>query len=556
MSLIEILKFGSSVLRSASDLPIAVDEIYRHFRSGKRVLAVVSAFEGVTDRLLRESTRVVGDFPEAVAAYVATGECQTAALLLGSLQQHGLPAKLIEPRDIALTAQGSCLESVPVSVDRAALERFWHTHPVLVLPGYYGLDGDGRILLFGRGGSDFSALFLAAKTGGRCRLLKDVPGVFTADPRRSADAQRFSALTWAKATEVSGPLIQPNALSFARAHDTAFEVGRPNGFAGTLVGHGTDEWEAPVAPVRPLRIALAGCGSVGRGVYEAVQRYPERFEIVHVIVRDPGKHADVKHVTPELSRALDAQVDVVIVCFGGTTAAHALMQAALTSGKYVITANKAAAAAHDFSLLAWAQLQPPTLYYSAAVGGAMPAVEAFETLSAPVQAVRGVINGTCGVVLEAMAAGRTWDDALAHAQAAGFAEADPSRDVSGRDAADKLALLIRAAFGVSMKPESIATTGIDSITGPAVGYQLIARAVSHEGGVDACVVAEKPPAGGFLAATRGAENRLEIELVDGQIIRLRAQGAGRWPTTVSVMGDLHELARRHRAAGSMSRDAG
>jgi homoserine dehydrogenase len=151
-----------------------------------------------------------------------------------------------------------------------------------------------------------------------------------------------------------------------------------------------------------------------------------------------------------------------------------------------------------------------------------------------------------------MAAGKTWDDAIKHAQHAGFAEADPSRDVSGRDAADKLALLIRAAFGVSVRPESIATTGIDSITGPVAGYQLIARAASHEGGVDACVVAEKPPVGGFLAATRGAENRLEIELVDGRIIRLRAQGAGRWPTTVSVMGDLHELARRHRAARELA----
>jgi homoserine dehydrogenase len=171
---VEVLKFGSSVLRSPGDLHIAVDEIYRRWRAGYRVLAVVSAFAGTTDELLGEVADTVGtDCPEATAAYVATGEQKTAALLLGSLRQYGLPARLITPREIGLIAEGPTLESTPVRVDTRALEKLWPIYPILVLPGFYAVDKEGRTTLFGRGGSDMSALFLASALGAGCRLLKD-----------------------------------------------------------------------------------------------------------------------------------------------------------------------------------------------------------------------------------------------------------------------------------------------------------------------------------------------------------------------------------------------
>src|SRR5882757_3315781 len=108
MPAIEVLKFGSSVLRSSRDLYVAVDEIYRRWRSGSRVLAVVSAFEGITDELMTEVADILGaDCPEATAAYVATGEQRTAAMLLGSLQKSGIPARIIDPREIGLIAEGS-----------------------------------------------------------------------------------------------------------------------------------------------------------------------------------------------------------------------------------------------------------------------------------------------------------------------------------------------------------------------------------------------------------------------------------------------------------------
>src|ERR1700730_837497 len=105
MPIVEVLKFGSSVLRSPRDLYLAVDEIYRRWRSGCRILTVVSAFEGITDELMAEVADVLGaDCPEATAAYVATGEQRTAALLLGSLLNCGIPSRIIDPREIGLIA--------------------------------------------------------------------------------------------------------------------------------------------------------------------------------------------------------------------------------------------------------------------------------------------------------------------------------------------------------------------------------------------------------------------------------------------------------------------
>jgi homoserine dehydrogenase len=174
MSPVEVLKFGSSVLRTQDDLPVAVDEIYRHWRFGCCVLAVVSAFEGVTDRLFKEAESLFGaDSGDTAAAFVAAGEERTAALLVDALVRCGMRARIVEPQEIRLLAQGTSFDSTPIGVDAAALERLWRGSPILVLPGFYGIDVRGRRALFGRGGSDMSALFLAAELKARCRLLKD-----------------------------------------------------------------------------------------------------------------------------------------------------------------------------------------------------------------------------------------------------------------------------------------------------------------------------------------------------------------------------------------------
>lgn len=563
MPVVEVLKFGSSVLRSPGDLHVAVDEIYRRWRCGSRILAVVSAFEGVTDELMGEVADILeSGCPEATAAYVATGEQQTAALLQGSLSQYGLPSRMINPHDIGLIAEGSTLESSPSGVDAGALERLWKAYPMLVLPGFYGNDTQGRTMLFGRGGSDLSALFLAATLGANCRLLKDVRGVFDAGPAGSTTAHRFATLTWTRAIEVAGPLIQSKALHYAHGCGLPFEVGRPNEAACTKVGHARDEWAAPMNPSKRLGIALYGCGVVGRGVYEILKRYAQAFDLRHVVVRDIERYSDVEHLTTDPSVVFEEAVNVIIVCITDTTLAYSLIAAALNAGKIVITANKAAVAAHGASLARYTRGEDRQLWYSAAVGGALPAIETLTSLESPVREIRGIINGTCGVVLDAWAAGRTRPEAIAIAQAGGFAEANPVRDLSGRDSADKLALMIAAAFGQWIDPERITTTGLDAITGDPAGYKLIARAARTAQGVTASVAPDVPPPDSFLGQARGPENRLEIELTTGEVIRLRGQGAGRWPTTVSVIGDLHEVTRliegtcsRFAVRGQSFRDA-
>jgi homoserine dehydrogenase len=550
MSVIEVLKFGSSVLRSPRDLPIAVDEIYRHWRAGCRVLAVVSAFEGETDRLIGDAVALLGaDSAEGLAAYVATGEQRTAALLLGSLQRSGIPARLVDPREIGLECAGTSLESAPVGVDAAALERLWQAQPVLVLPGFYGIDDAGRVALFGRGGSDLSALFIAAELRARCRLLKDVRGVFDADPARNPAARRFAAVSWESAVAVAGPLIQAKALRYARSRDLPFEVGRPNGEASTGVGEPEDRWADSAGTPAALKVALLGCGSVGRGVHDTLLCYPDRFRLTHVLVRHPEKYPDLR-VSADPSVALDPAVDVLIECIGGTDAAFGFIDAALRAGKFVVTANKAVMSAHFESLEPYTRGPERRLYFSAAVGGALPVLETLAQLREPVREIRGILNGTCGAVLDALAAGKSLEDAIKLAQAAGFAEANPERDLSGRDSADKLSLLIQSAFGVRMAPERIPTEGLGAAIESPAQRKLIARArraASTPEAVEAGVRLESPPRNGFLGQARGAENRIEIELAGGRVIQLRGQGAGRWPTAASVLGDLHEIARRLRA---------
>jgi len=556
MHSIEILKFGSSVLRTAADLHIAVDEIYRRWRSNRYVLAVVSAFEGVTDQLIRDASDLFGTAcPHATSAYVATGEQRTAALLAGSLGLSGIPARVLDPREIGLAAEGDLLESIPTSIDGLALERLWQTYPVLVLPGFYGIDAQGLTALFGRGGSDLSALFLAAELAADCRLLKDVRGVFNADPARSPAAQRFTALSWATAIEVAGPLIQSKALRYAQTRALAFQVGRPNERACTSIGEVHDAWAATTGPVRALRIVLLGCGVVGRGVYELARRYPERFEISHVVVSDVEKYADIAERTADSRVVLDESIDVIIECFGGAELPYPLISAALAAGKFVVTANKAVVAAHWAELSVHAGGAKRRLWYSAAVGGVLPALETLETLAmrgSRVREIRGILNGTCGVVLDALTQGSNYDEAITLAKAGGFAEADPVRDLSGRDSADKLALMIEASFGRWLAPENIPTRGIDAIAGTPHGYKLIARATQAQDSIIASVGPESLPPGSFLSQARGPENRIEIELTCGKVIKLRGQGAGRRPTAVSVLGDLHDVARRILESGKLS----
>ncbi len=384
MSHTVVLKFGSSVLRSSADLPVAVDEIYRHVREGRRVIAVVSAFAGVTDSLIERAHGVGGHAdPYAYAALVGSGEIESAAMLALSLAQHGVPARLLPPEQFTLRAHGDPLDAEPHDFDRALLRATLEDVPVVVVPGFVAHDEQSRTMLLGRGGSDFTALFLAGRLGADCILIKDVDGLYERDPAGPGPApRRFTQVTWDDALRVAGRLVQPKTIRFAHLHRQSFSVTCAGAAHATVVGPGPSRLDAAVRAA-PLRVVLLGLGTVGRGVYERLSAQPDRFEVVRAVVRDPAGHIAAGVPAPLLSTnpwdAINEEADVIVEALGGEFPATEVILASLLAGRSVVTANKAAVAAHWDSFAPFAAGPAPRLRLSAAAGGAVPAARSRRT---------------------------------------------------------------------------------------------------------------------------------------------------------------------------------
>lgn len=553
-----VLKFGSSVLRTADDLPRAVHEIYRHAREGLGVVAVVSAFEGVTDRLIARA-RDLGADPDlglgrpGLATLVAGGERETAAALQIALSKAGIPANVLDPIALALRVEGDGLEDSPIDLAAARVWSQIQKGRVLVVPGFFGGDEEGGVSLLGRGGSDWTALFLAQRLGARCRLLKDTDGIYERDPNGAgAPPLRFECLSFDDALGLRAPVVQDAALRFARSHGRAFEVAQIGSALGTVVGSPTTRRaQVTEARRRPWRVTLLGLGTVGRGVYEHLRRLPEQFEVAAIAVRLKERHqaAGVPgSLLCSLDEAVAAPADIVIEALGGIEAAGDALSEALRSGRHVVTANKAVMAARGRELREIAERAGRRILESAAVGGVTPVLELLRGRRRPVVRVEGVLNGTSNFVLDRLAARSTPEAAIAEAQALGYAEADPTEDLSGLDAARKLSLIAREAFGVDLDLEDIPLPHKEALTAwrpDATGSvgRLIAWVEARPEGCAAGVDLRSVNATHPLASCRGADNAVLITLRDGEVIERRGRGAGRWPTAESVMGDLLELWR-------------
>ena len=563
-----VLKFGSSVLRSALDLPQAVHEIYRYAREGYGVVAVVSAFQGVTDRRFAEATALGADPARDVgisglAALVASGERETAASLQIALSRSGMPSNLLDPLAVGLRVDGNGLEGSPVDLETERLKALLEKGRILIVPGFFGSDQEGGVSLLGRGGSDWTALFLAQRLGARCRLLKDTDGIYDRDPNDGAPApRRFERLNYEDALALGAPVVQEAALRFALSHHQAFEVACLGSVLGTEVGnHRTGLSKRGDIERPPLRVTLLGLGAVGRGVYEHLLRLPGHFEIVAIAVRDRFRHLTSGvpgRLLFSIDQALEMKTDIVIEAIGGVIEASEAVAQALRKGCHVVTANKAVMAAHGVELSAIAEQVGARLSYSAAAGGVIPLMETLERLGETVVGVLGVLNGTSNFVLDRMAEGASLGEAVAEARQLGYAESDPSDDLSGLDAARKLVLVAREAFGVSLRPEEIPCQGMSAPEsgqprpgGPgdsrSRGPRKVARQVASvqltprgcKAKVELDWVDDTHP----LGRCRGADNAVAITLRSGRQIQLHGRGAGRWPTAESVMGDLLQLRR-------------
>lgn len=557
---LSVLKFGSSVLGSEEDLPIAVTEIYRELRKGHRIVAVVSAFAGATDRLLEKAERHFGDpQPTSLARLLATGETVAAASLGMVLDDVGVPNVVLEPHDVTLRTRGPVLDAEPDSLDVAALQTALREVSVVVLSGFAGQNGDGRPSLLGRGGSDLTALFLARQLGAHtCRLIKDVDGLYTVDPHEQGDvARRYQAASWEEALRVGGKLVQSKAVRYAQQHDLSFIVCAAGAGVGTKIGSGESKCEPDRPRPKPLRVGLAGLGTVGLGVYRWLRQRPAQFEIVRILVEDLGKprpdDVAVDLLTDDAWNLFDSRLEVVVELIGGTDTAGFLLRHALAEGLDVVTANKALIASTPAYLERSGSLGD-RLFFSASVGGAVPVLERLSRLSQrlEIEQVEAVLNGTCNYVLDRMSEGCGLQEAIREAQDKGFAERDPGLDVSGMDAACKLAITAAVAFGVVLDPNEIPCEGIDRVA-PEVAQQarakgtvlrLVARLSRTADGWQPRVALMTLPSDDPLAKVRREENAVVVRMRDGRRKVLWGKGAGRWPTTVAVVGDLLDLYRR------------
>lgn len=552
-----VMKFGSSVLAGPADAPAVASDIYAEVRRGRRVVAVVSAFAGETDRLLAEA-RALGlahDNP-LLPAYVVQGEERSAALTALACDRVGLDAVTLTVRELGILAHGPREHARPVSLDRAALERALERHEVVVVPGFGALDDDGRAVLLGRGGSDLTALFLAAELGlDHVQLVKDVDGLYDRDPNADPDARRYDQASWAEAKALGGGLVQPDALDLAEARRLCVEVRNHADGHRTVIGaEGAPPRRVP--PRRKLKVAVAGCGVVGGGALARLLG-DARVEVVGVLVRDPAKPRDVPGIPAEAlapllvadaAALLARRPDILLEALSEAEAGHALIRAALERGVDVASANKQAVSRDPAGLLALAEAHDAKLLWSASIGGGAPMVETLRAARAdgPVVAFEAVLNGTVNFMLERLGAGAPFDQALAEARAAGFAEEDPSSDLEGLDAAAKVRLLAFEAFGVMPDEADIPRDVLSADSPPPPGARQLCRCRLDKGRVVAEVRLVAGALDPLFAALNGERNALKV-ISEGSAVRCRGRGAGRWATAESLLADLAELAARRFA---------
>jgi homoserine dehydrogenase len=315
-----------------------------------------------------------------------------------------------------------------------------------------------------------------------------------------------------------------------------------------------------------VNVVLLGLGVVGAGVARALQEkaqtYSERIGapllLRRVLVRDPSKKRDVdvqrELLATEAAEALSGDVDIVVELMGGEHPAHELIRESLAAGRYVVTANKEVMAKHGPELLALAADNGVDILYEASVGGGIPIISPLKRdLSAnEISSVRAIINGTTNYILTRMSQDdMDFCDALEQAQALGFAEADPTNDIDGHDAAYKLAILASLAFHTHVSEESVHREGIGGLAprdfryAKELGYaiKLLALARQENGAVQARVHPTLVSEDELLAKVDGALNAVQIEGdLTGRVL-FQGAGAGSAPTTSAVMADVLDAAR-------------
>lgn len=321
----------------------------------------------------------------------------------------------------------------------------------------------------------------------------------------------------------------------------------------------------------PLRLGIAGLGTVGTGVVKIVRQKakliearagrPVTISAVSARTRDKDRGVNLSDYAWEddpVALAARDDVDLFVELMGGSDGpAKAATEAALSAGKDVVTANKAMLAHHGQALAEMAEANGAVLRFEAAVAGGIPVVKALtEGLAGnEITRVMGVMNGTCNYILTRMqSGGLPYDEVFEEADKLGFLEADPTLDVGGIDAGHKLALLSAIAFGAQVNFDAVELEGIERVTitdirhADDLGYRIKLLGVAQMTGrgleqrMSPCLVPKRSP----LGQLEGGTNMVVLEGDQVQQIVLRGPGAGEGPTASAVMGDVIDIARGFR----------
>lgn len=322
-----------------------------------------------------------------------------------------------------------------------------------------------------------------------------------------------------------------------------------------------------------VRIGLLGCGHVGSALARLLDDNAELIEsragvrivVSKIAVRDLDRARDVRvsadaFTTDAESVVADPSIDIVVEVMGGIDPARTLIARALESGRSVVTANKELLAHHGHELIALAEASGVDLLFEASVGGGIPLIRPLrESLAGDrISRVMGIVNGTTNYILTRMTEdGSSFRDALAEAQELGYAEADPTADVEGFDAASKGAIIASIAFGARVVADDVHREGITGISGDDIasardlGYvvKLLAIAEEIDGSVAVRVHPAMVPLHHPLAMVRDSFNALFIEGDAVGELMLYGRGAGGNPTASAVLGDLIDAAKNLSAGG-------
>jgi homoserine dehydrogenase len=320
--------------------------------------------------------------------------------------------------------------------------------------------------------------------------------------------------------------------------------------------------------MRTVKIGLLGLGQIGSGVVSILSGKKKffaeelglRFEIVKIAVKHKNKPRKVR--VPASLLTTNAQevvrnprVEVVIELIGGVREARACVIEALNRGKHVITANKALLAEHGDEIFELAKKKRRWVFFEASVGGGIPVIKALREglVANKVEAIHSIINGTSNYILTRMTEDKMdFKEALLQAQKKGYAEADPTLDIEGVDAAHKLAILTRFAFGGKVRFKDIYAEGISSIRSEDIAFaeefgyriKLLAIAKAGKDGIEARVQPTLLPKSHILSNVNGAFNAVLLRGDEVGDVLLYGRGAGSLPTASAVMSDLMDVALR------------